>query len=225
MLIYGKQPVAYALAHHQDKIQTLYISKDLDKKEFSRLHKLDCELKRIPHEAAQKMCKNANHQGYLCEMDELTLADSSIYNNSNFILVLSALSDVGNIGALIRSAYALGVDAIIITGLKNLQLSPIVRTSTGAALDMPIMFHTNIHDVLNELLMANFSLYAADMEGEDIRQATFKGKRALVLGAEGEGISARALKKIDNKVSISMQHNFDSLNVSVAGAILMDRMR
>lgn len=225
MLIYGKQPVAYAIAHHKEKITKLYISKDLDQKEFSKLHKLDIELKRIPHEAAQKMTKNANHQGFLCEMEELELSDNSLYANANFILVLSALSDVGNIGALVRSAYALGVDGIVITGLKNLQIAPIVRTSTGALLDMPLIVHTNIHDVLNELSMADYSLYAADMGGEDIREAKFSGKRALILGAEGEGISPRALKKIENKVSITMQHDFDSLNVSVAGAILMDRMR
>ena len=225
MLIYGKQPVAYAIDHHKDKIKTLFISKDLDQKEFSELHKLGIELKRIPHEAAQKMTKNANHQGFFCEMEEIELSDSSLYANSNFILVLSALSDVGNIGALVRSAYALGVDGIVITGLKNIQLAPIVRTSTGALLDMPIIVHTNIHDVLNELSMAEYSLYAADMDGQDIREATFKGRRALILGAEGEGISPRTLKKIENRVSISMKNNFDSLNVSVAGAILMDRMR
>ncbi|MEA3522589.1 MAG: TrmH family RNA methyltransferase, partial [Campylobacterota bacterium] len=52
-----------------------------------------------------------------------------------------------------------------------------------------------------------------------------KGKRALILGSEGEGLSTRVEKKLDYKIKIEMQHGFDSLNVSAAGAILIDRMR
>lgn len=225
MLIYAKQPVHYVIDNYPNKIKTLYIAKDLEKKEYSRLMKMGFEVKRIPQEAAQKMCKNANHQGYLAEVDEYELCPFSSFLNKDFILVLSNLTDVGNIGAIVRSAYALGVEGIVVCGLKNLAIEPILRTSTGALFDMPLALEHNIHDVINDLKMSGFCVYGADMNGRDIRDVKVKPRRALILGSEGEGLTPRVISKLDEAVAISMSHEFDSLNVSVAGAILMDRMR
>jgi len=225
MLIYAKQPIYYLINNYPHKIKTLYLAKELDKKEYSRLMKMNFEVKRIPPEAAQKMSKNANHQGFLAEVDEYKLHDYKSFFDKDFIVVLSGLTDVGNIGAIIRSAYALGVDAVIATGVKNLALEPILRTSTGALFEMPLALEHNIHNVLNDLKMSGFKSYGADMGGIDIRDVDVASKKVLVLGNEGEGLSSRVVSKLDQVVSIKMSHEFDSLNVSVAGAILMDRMR
>jgi len=90
---------------------------------------------------------------------------------------------------------------------------------------MPIAIVNNVHDVLNDLKTSGYYLYGAVMEGEDINSANITYKRALILGNESEGLSNRVVSKLDYPVSIKMAHGFDSLNVSVAGAILMDRMR
>jgi 23S rRNA (guanosine2251-2'-O)-methyltransferase len=225
MLIYAKQPINYIIANHPQKIKTLYLAKEIDKKEYSRLMKMDFEIKRIPSDAAGKMCKNASHQGILAEIDPYKLYDYKTFLNYEFVLVLSGLTDVGNIGAIIRSAYALGVEAVIACGVKTLPLEAIVRTSTGALLDMPFAIETNVHNVMNDLKMSGFYTYGADMDGKDIREVKVKQKRALFLGSEGEGLSARVASKLDEIVSIKMSHKFDSLNVGAAGAILMDRMR
>jgi 23S rRNA (guanosine2251-2'-O)-methyltransferase len=171
------------------------------------------------------MCKNANHQGFLAEVDEYHLQPYNFFFEKKFILVLSGLTDVGNIGAIVRSAYALGVDAIVACGIKRLNMEPLLRTSTGALFDMPFAVEHNIHNVLNDLKMSGFTSYGADMGGIDIRKAEITKKRVLVLGNEGEGLTSRVSSKLDTIVSIEMAHDFDSLNVSVAGAILMDRMR
>lgn len=225
MLIYAKQPVNYVIQHYPNKIKTLYLAKDIDKKEYSRLMKMGFEIKRIPADAAGKMCKNASHQGILAEVDEYTLHEYKTFLDKNFILVLSSLTDVGNIGAIIRSAYALGVDAVVACGVKKLPLEAIMRTSTGALYDMPFAIEQNIHNVLNDFKTSGFTSYGADMGGRDIRDVKVKQKRVLVLGSEGEGLTNRVSSKLDEIVSINMAHEFDSLNVSVAGAILMDRMR
>ena len=225
MLIYAKQPIYYIIDNYPNKIKTLYLAKELDKKEYSRLMKMGFEIKRIPNEAAQKMCKNANHQGFLAEVEDYELHQFSSFLSKDFILVLSGLTDIGNIGALVRSAYALGVDAIVVCGIKNLAIEPVLRTSTGALFDMPLAVQHNIHDVLNDLKTSGFTVYGADMGGKDIRDIDVKEKRVLVLGSEGEGLTSRVRSKLDEVVSIKMSHEFDSLNVSVAGAILMDRMR
>ncbi len=225
MLIYAKQPINYIIQNHPSKIKTLYLAKEMDKKEYSRLMKMGFEIKRIPSDAAGAMCKNASHQGILAEVEAYELHDYKTFLNYEFVLVLSGLTDVGNIGAIVRTAYALGVDGVIACGVKSLPLEAIIRTSTGALYDTPFAIETNVHNVLNDLKMSGFTTYGADMGGKDIREVAIKPKRALFLGSEGEGLTARVSSKLDEVVSIKMAHAFDSLNVGAAGAILMDRMR
>ncbi|MEA3374449.1 MAG: 23S rRNA (guanosine(2251)-2'-O)-methyltransferase RlmB [Campylobacterota bacterium] len=225
MLIYGKQPIYYLLEHHPQKIKTLYLAKEVDKKEYSRLMRMGFEIKRIPANAAQSMSKSGNHQGFLAEIDELELTPLQQITDKSFVVILSGITDVGNIGAIIRSAYALGVEAVIVSGLKQFPQEPVMRSSTGALMDMPVVLHTNILDVMNELKQAGFDLYGAVMNGTDAATVKFGSKRALILGSEGEGISKRAEAKLDHGITITMAHAFDSLNVSAAGAILMDRMK
>ena len=225
MLIYAKQPIYYLLEHHPERIRTLYLAKEIEKKEYARLLKLGIAIKRIPNEAAVKMSKGASHQGFLAEVDDVALRDYREFLEFDFVLVLAGLTDIGNIGSLVRTGYALGVDAIIATGVGKLSLEGIARVSTGALFDMPFAISKNIHDVLNDLKTSGFEIYGADMGGEDIRSITPPKKRVLVLGSEGEGLPKRVRGKLDRVVSIEMKHAFDSLNVAVAGAILIDRMR
>jgi 23S rRNA (guanosine2251-2'-O)-methyltransferase len=88
---------------------------------------------------------------------------------------------------------------------------------------MPII-HTNILDLLNELSQWGFKLYGASLEGSNLQEATFSQKRVLVVGSEGQGISKRALAKLDEVYKIEMQRDFDSLNVNAATAIFLYRM-
>jgi len=225
MLIYGKQPVYYLLEKYPHRIETLYLAKDLEKKEYSRLMRMGVTIKRIPPEAAQKMAKNGNHQGFLADIDGIEVKSLDALRTKPFIVILSGITDVGNIGAIVRSAYALGVDGVVVCGIKHLNLEAIVRSSSGAIFDMPIAIVNNIHDVLNDLKTSGYYIYGAVMDGEDINGANITYKRALVLGNESEGLPNRVVEKLDYPVSIKMAHGFDSLNVSAAGAILMDRMR
>lgn len=225
MLIYGKQPVYYALQRHKDKIKTLYLAKEIDKKEYNAIMRSGVEIKRIPQAAAQKMSKSANHQGFLAEIDEIELREKTFLKNCEFVVVLNSLTDMGNIGSIARTAYALGVDALVICGIKEPQMESIIRTSAGAALDLNIVIYHNIYDILHELKQYNFTIYGAAMGGDDIKSVVCSDKRVLVLGSESDGLNARVLKMLDESVSIPMAHGFDSLNVAVAGAILMERMR
>ena len=225
MIIYGKQPVYYAIERHTNRIKTLYLAKEIDKKEYSALMKRGFEIKRIPEKAAQSMVKGGNHQGFIAEISQVVPYASPFLKSCDFIVVLSSITDMGNIGSLIRSAYALGVQALVISGIKEPNLEAMIRTSSGAALDLPLVIVHNVHDVVHELKQSGFKVYGAVMDGIDVREAEFAPKRVLVLGNEGEGLSGRVQKSLDVGISIPMEHNFDSLNVGVAGAILMERMR
>jgi len=223
MIIYGKQVCLHALQEHESAIKTVYIAKKgiLPQKLFEFYKP---RIKFLEEKWAQSMSKGGNHQGLLVELEPFVQSDLTQLKQEDFIVVLDALTDTGNIGAIVRTAYALGANGIIATGVKTLNLSAITRTSAGALLDMPFVIIPNVLDVLNELKQVGFTVYGASMEGERLEEYQFSKKRVLVLGSEGEGLSKRAKLKIDNIVSIKMKHEFDSLNVSASAAILIHRM-
>ncbi|MDQ1325019.1 MAG: rRNA (guanosine2251-2-O)-methyltransferase [Campylobacterota bacterium] len=223
MIIYGKQVCLYALEHHPKSVQTVYLAKKglLSQKLFDAFKP---KIKFLEEKWAQSMSKGGNHQGILLEIDDFEQSLLSSIKQTDFIVILDGLTDTGNIGAIVRSAYALGADAMIATGVKQLNFAGITRTSSGALLDMPLMIAPNILDVFNELQQVGFTFYGASMEGDAIESTAFAPKRVLVLGSEGEGLSKKAKSKINQMVSIRMKHAFDSLNVSAAAAILIHRM-
>jgi 23S rRNA (guanosine2251-2'-O)-methyltransferase len=223
MIIYGKQVCLYALEQHPETITTIYVAKKgiLPQKLFHEHHD---KIKFLEEKWAQSMSKGGNHQGILLEITDFEQSTLSSIKKNDFIVLLDGLTDVGNIGAIVRSAYALGADAIIATGVKQLNFSAIARTSSGALLDMSFMVTHNILDVFNELQQIGFSFYGAAVDGMPIQEMEFNTKRVLVLGSEGKGLSKKARSKINHTVSIEMQHQFDSLNVSAAAAILIHRM-
>ncbi len=224
MIIYGKQVCLHALKEHESTVKTVYIAKKgiLPQKLYDQYKS---RIKFLETKWAQSMAKGGNHQGILLEMEEFVQSDLASMKKNSFVLVLDTLTDSGNIGAIVRTAYALGVDGIIATGIKTLNFAAVTRTSSGALLDMPFMIIPNILDPLNELKQVGFKLYGASMDGVALDQGSFEDKKVLVLGSEGEGISKRAKVKIDEMISIEMQREFDSLNVSAAAAILIYRMK
>lgn len=224
MIIYGKQLFLYALQHKPHILQEVYLAKECDKKLFHQVQKLNVPIIRPDFKKAQALAKGGNHQGFLAKIEPLEFYSLSEFKDAKFIVLLYGLSDVGNIGAICRSAYALGADGIVICGVKSINLEGILRTSSGAAFDMPMAFMPNGLDALNELKMSGFYLYATDAKGKDIKKVQIKDKKVLVLGSEGEGISRKAMLKCDESVSINMVRAFDSLNVSAACAILCDRI-
>ena len=225
MIVYGKQIFLYLLKNHPKLIEKVYFSKEIDKKLFSKVRSLGYEIKKVDNKKAQAMARGGNHQGFLLKVKEFEFAGLKDIKSGDFILVLSGITDVGNIGAIVRTAYALGVSSLVIGGVSSVNFETIARTSAGAVFDMPILIQKNILPLLNELKQLGFTIYCADMSGEDIRDVTISSKKVLILGSEGNGLSGKILKSCQKVVKIKMQREFDSLNVSVASAILCDRMR
>ena len=223
MIVYGKRIAEYILANHSAKIQSIYLAKEIDKKQFSAFAKLNVPLLRVDSKKAQALAKGGNHQGYLLEIAPLVPLEFNAIKAMDFVLVLCGISDVGNIGALFRTAYVLGVNGIVICGLKDFKQEGVLRASAGALLDMPFAVIHNALDVANELKLAHFTLYGTNAQGTNLMQ-TPSGKIALFLGNEGEGLSNKILKKMDKNLAILQKREFDALNVSVAGAILIDRI-
>jgi len=223
MIVYGKQIFLYILKRHKDLVRRVYLAKEIPKEEFELLRGLEVE--RVDPKRAQALARGGNHQGYLLEIEEFKFSSFKELKEGNFLIILYSITDIGNIGSIIRTAYALGADGVVVTGLKSLKMEGVIRRSSGAALDLPIALKSNLYEVMKELQDMRFKIYAADMEGEDIRKVKVEGKRALLLGSESQGVPTKAKERADKIVAIKMARDFDSLNVSAAAAIFIDRMR
>ncbi len=224
MIVYGKQSVCYILEHAPELIEEILFSKDIDKKLFTRFSKLQKPIFRIDNKKAQSLAKCGNHQGFFLKIKTLQQTDFKSIKKMQKVIVLCGITDVGNIGSIFRSAYCLGVDAIILCNLKNFSIEGVLRSSVGAILHLPFCLYHHPLDLIHELRHENFLLCGADMQGEDIK--TFKGadKWALFLGSEGSGLGGKILSKLDTIIAIKMQNNFNSLNVAVAAGIFINRM-
>ncbi len=224
MIIYGKQLFFYILKYHPTLLRTIYLGKECDKKLFSNIASLKVPIVRLDAKHSQAMAKGGNHQGFLAQITPLETIPLEDVKKGKFLVMLYGLTDMGNIGAICRSAYAFGADGVIVANIRNLQLDAIARTSSGAIFDLPLVHVSEGLSAINELLQVGFGVYGADASGKDVRDVEFSNKKVLILGNEGEGIPAKVLLKCSEKIAIPMARAFDSLNVSAAAAVLCDRM-
>ncbi|MBR1585480.1 MAG: 23S rRNA (guanosine(2251)-2'-O)-methyltransferase RlmB [Clostridia bacterium] len=170
-----------------------------------------------------------NHQGMLAfasayryyEVEDM-LADAEEKNEPPFLIVLDGITDPQNLGAIIRTAACVGAHGVIVPERRAVGLTPsAVKASAGAIETMKVARVTNLKRTLDELKNRGVWLYAADMDGDDYRQVDFSGPLALIIGAEGEGVSRLVLENSDYRVSLPMKGGVGSLNASVAAGILM----
>ena len=138
-----------------------------------------------------------------------------------FFLVLDDLKYTQNIAAIMRTAFAAGVNGIIVNSQeKNLITNETIRISMGAAERIPLV-ETNLFNALKLLTKNNIKIFAVHMDGKVYFETNLKGAVAFVMGAEDVGITAGLLERADEKISIPMREGIGSLNVSASAAVVM----
>ena len=141
------------------------------------------------------------------------------------MILLDGITDPHNLGAIIRSAECAGAHGIIIPAHRSVGLTPAaVKASAGAVEYIPIARVTNLNRTIEELQKKHIWVYALSMDGSDCESVSFTGGTAIVIGAEGAGISRLTKEKCDMTISIPMRGHLDSLNASVAAGIIMYRI-
>lgn len=142
-----------------------------------------------------------------------------------FLILLDGITDPHNLGAIIRSAECTGAHGIIVPQHRSVGLTPAaVKASAGAVEYLPIARVTNLNRTIEELQKKNIWVYALTMNGKDYEDVDFTGGTAVVIGAEGDGISKLTEEKCDLAVSLPMKGHLDSLNASVAAGVIMYRI-
>lgn len=186
-------------------------------------------VKEVDSKKLDFMCGHAHHQGVIMiaaaheySTVEEILKNAQDRNEPPFIVICDGLEDPHNLGAIIRTADAAGVHGIIIPERRSVSLSGIVgKTSAGALEYVPVARVKNITNTIKELKDKGIWVYCADMDGTPYRKADLSGAVALVVGSEGNGVSRLVKENCDGVLSIPMKGNVNSLNASVAAAILI----
>jgi 23S rRNA (guanosine2251-2'-O)-methyltransferase len=174
---------------------------------------------------------DANHQGVLAQVPSFkySTVDAILQiardrNEPPFLLLLDGIQDVHNLGALIRTAEGAGIHGVIIPERRAVGVTQTVyKSSAGAVLHLPIAQVTNITQTMKQLqTRENIWFVGLDMGGKvPYYRTNLKGALGIVVGAEGKGLGRLIAESCDFLVELPMRGKVDSLNASVAGAILM----
>ena len=162
-----------------------------------------------------KMSDTVSSQGLIAV---LPIEDNDTVASGN-CLVLDSLQDPGNVGTLLRTACATGFDTVYLYRCVDVYSPKCVRSAMSAHFAINLVI-VDEFDVLKQRI-SNCRVVCADMDGKDVSQFQYNEPIALVLGNEGNGIGDYFNEISDDVVSLSMKNNLESLNVAVAGSILM----
>lgn len=231
-IIFGRGPVFEALknSHPIDKIiiKSGPYSKSLVPI-IDEAKKRGIVIRQSDEAQLSRMARGENHQGVVAVVsafDYVTVDDiikrAEEKNESPFIVICDKITDPHNLGAIIRTANCVGAHGIIIPKHDSAGVNGVVmKTSAGAVVYTPVAKVTNIASVIDELKEKGFWITAADMDGQSMYDIDFKGSIAIVVGSEGKGVSRLVRQKCDFVASIPMCGEINSLNASVAAAVLM----
>jgi 23S rRNA (guanosine2251-2'-O)-methyltransferase len=231
--IYGMHAVRIMLERHADRVLTVRLAERRDDpraraiEELARRHQRPLE--RVDMHSLRQQLGDVAHQGIAAEItplppwseDELLAALQVA--RAPLLLALDGVQDPHNLGACLRTADACGALAVIVPRDRAAQLTPTVRkVAAGAAETTPVVTVTNLVRTLKLLKEAGLWIVGADAEaGKPARDVDMRGPIVLVLGAEGTGLRHLTRQNCDFMVSLPQRGAVESLNVSVAAAMLL----
>ncbi|MFA5446811.1 MAG: 23S rRNA (guanosine(2251)-2'-O)-methyltransferase RlmB [Sphaerochaeta sp.] len=198
-------------------------------------------IKKVPKAELDRIAQRSDHRGAVLDLAFSASAavvekgnrrsvkefiESLDEDESALVLVLDEVTDVQNLGAILRSADQFAVSLVILPERRSAQINPtVVKISSGAAHWVPVSRVVNLNRELEILKQAGFWVYGAALGGDSLHQTTFSKRTVLVMGSEGKGISPMTEKLCDHLVTIPTGGHIDSLNVSVATGIMLYEYR
>ncbi len=231
-MVYGIRPVMEAIDSGKEA-EKVFIQKGLRSDNFGELMKMikdrSIPYQIVPIEKLNRLTRK-NHQGVVAYISPVVFYQiedilPTIYEEGKtpFVIILDRITDVRNFGAILRTAECTGVDAVIIPSKNSAQLnSGTIKSSAGAIYKIPICRSDNLKTTLDFLRNSGLKIVAAAEKAEvNHFQSDMTGPLGIILGSEGEGISAEYLKKADMEIKIPLLGEIESLNVSVAAGVLM----
>lgn len=227
MIIYGKNTVLEALRQKRKIMKIVISDKQNNYYELIKPYIGDILIETISLTKMNSLYEG-NHQGIVAYVEEYQyqILEEMIQKNENktdvSFIVLDGLEDPHNLGAILRTADATGMDGIIIPKNRSVSLnSTVAKVSTGAIEHVDVAQVTNLVMTLKTLKKAGYWVIGLEIDGSvDYKTQDYSGKIALVIGSEGKGISRLVKEMCDYTVNIPMEGHVNSLNASVSASIL-----
>ncbi|HIE64354.1 MAG: 23S rRNA (guanosine(2251)-2'-O)-methyltransferase RlmB [Nitrospira sp.] len=232
-MIYGVNPVLESLRSNQNCLNKIFLLQNRRGKEIEMIRSLARESHTVLLTANRveldRMARTTKHQGIVA------ILSSEPYSNLDdilriakagkvppFLVILDEVEDPRNLGAIIRTADAVGVHGVIIPERRAAGLTAVVsKASAGALSHLPVARVVNLSTVIDRLKEEGLWIVGVDSGAPmSYDQYDFKGPIALVVGSEGKGIRRKILDRCDQVVSMPMSGHVSSLNVSVALGIV-----
>jgi 23S rRNA (guanosine2251-2'-O)-methyltransferase len=234
-VLYGLHPVEEAVRAGVRPIDSVAVAKEREVRRDGRLDALIelCRERGVrvntqPREQLTRQAKTDGHQGVVAFLRERRmLALEDILNlrvaGNRFILALDGVEDPHNFGALLRTADGAGVDGVVVPERRSAPLSGVAaKTSAGASEHVRLAQVVNMTRALETMKKQNIWIVGLDERGAmDYTEFDFRQDYCLVLGSEGSGLHDLVKKTCDHLLRIPMAGSVSSLNVSVAGAVVM----
>lgn len=226
MLVSGRNNVKEILKNFsmKNKIKSVICSKNFNELDIlSLVEKLKLKVIYKEKWELDKLAKN-NHQGIIMEVEDFVYKelDDLIKDGKCRLLILDHLEDPHNLGAIIRTSEAAGIDGIILPKNRSVEVNDtVMKTSVGALYNVPICQVTNLNQTIKKLKQFGFWIIGTDMDGEDYTKIDYPDKCVLIIGSEGFGISRLVKESCDFVARIPMNGKINSLNASVAAGIMI----
>lgn len=221
MKVFGKN-VFNELRENVSSIKKVYLAKNFTDKDIIRFIKDNGISYSVMDQRKMDGMVEGRHQGIIIVVDDYEYSDYKVMLNDKIVVMLDHLEDPHNFGAIIRTCEAAGIKSIIIPKDRSVSVtSTVMKTSAGALEHVNIAMVNNLVNVIDDFKDNGFFVYAADMDGENYKSVDYADKVLLVIGSEGNGVGRLVKKNCDQILAIPQYGHVNSLNASVAAAILI----
>jgi 23S rRNA (guanosine2251-2'-O)-methyltransferase len=238
-IIYGIHAVEAALRKQPENVLQVFVQQGRHDKRIKKLIDIasnsGVSLQAIANNKLAEKCAKARHQGVVAEIRQsqsnTVSLDDLLQKEHLLLLVLDEVQDPHNIGACLRTADAVGVDAVIVSKNRSPALTPVIRNvASGAVETVPYVMVSNLARALQQI--RDSQVWVIGTSG-DASQTIYQASQtikpgqslALVMGSEGKGMRRLTRESCDELVSIPMQGSVESLNISVATAVCLYEIR
>lgn len=230
--IYGRNPIIEALINRPNEVEKVFIKNSIQLNSIDGLADLisknSIPVSKVPQIKIQNLVGRVNDQGIVALLSQISYTNffdwvSELDMQSNpAVVLLDGIEDPYNFGAILRSAVAAGISAVLVPTQKQAPVNATVfKTSSGTAGRIPIIRVHDINQGIKDLELAGFKIFGLDGDSKrSFWEAEFNTPTAFLIGNEGEGIDRKILKKTSETLRIPMVNNVESLNASVSAALI-----
>lgn len=231
-IIYGINTVLEQLKNSPEKINKIYVRKNTTIKNFEAIQSLASTnripILNVPGTKIFELTGDVNNQGIIASISQIRYKnftnwiDSISTDRNTAVLLLDEIEDPHNLGAILRTAAAAGIAAVLVPKHRQAPVSPVVmKTSAGTAGRIPIVRIGNLNQTITELKNHGFWIAGLDQKADSrIWDQTFDVPMAFIIGNEGRGMRKKTSEHCDFLLSIPMENDVESLNASVSASLI-----